>query len=88
MTIVMIVMKMKLKLRLKLKMSPAPQPVDDADMQAKLAEMGCVDISLDASPELASRASTTTSTMTVGSTHPREARQSTPGEVSSGGFGQ
>lgn len=56
-------------------------------MQAKLAEMGCVDISLDASPELASRASTTTSTMTVGSTHPREARQSTPGEVSRGALG-
>ncbi|XP_037788845.1 rho GTPase-activating protein 7-like isoform X2 [Penaeus monodon] len=60
-----------------------PKLVDEADMQAKVAEMGCVDISLDASPELASRASTTTSTMTVGSTHPREARQSTPGEDSS-----
>lgn len=57
-------------------------------MQAKVAEMGCVDISLDASPELASRASTTTSTMTVGSTHPREARQSTPGEVSRGALGR
>ncbi|XP_047478127.1 stAR-related lipid transfer protein 13-like isoform X2 [Penaeus chinensis] len=60
-----------------------PKLVDEADMQAKVAEMGCVDISLDASPELASRASTTTSTMTVCSSHPREARQSTPGEDSS-----
>ena len=54
-----------------------PQLVDEAHMQARVAEMGCVDISPEASPDLSARGTVTTST-----SHPREVRQSTPGEVS------
>ncbi|XP_066990642.1 serine-rich adhesin for platelets-like isoform X1 [Macrobrachium rosenbergii] len=55
-----------------------PKLVDEAHMQARVAELGCVDISPDASPELSARG-----TVTTGTPHPRELRQSTPGEDSS-----
>ncbi|XP_076055678.1 rhoGTPase activating protein isoform X2 [Oratosquilla oratoria] len=46
-----------------------PKIVDDAHMRARVEELGCVDISPEASPELSSRvASTTTTTATVTTT--------------------
>lgn len=55
-----------------------PRLVDEAHMQARVAELACVDISPEASPELSSRV-----TVTTESSHPRDVRQSTPGEDSS-----
>ncbi|XP_071534393.1 uncharacterized protein [Panulirus ornatus] len=49
----------------------SPKLVDEAHMEARVAELVCVDISPDGSPELSSRGTTT-----------REVRQSTPGETS------